>query len=579
MYDLKISGGTVLDGSGARGQVADVGIREGRIVDIGPALGAARETLSAEGKIVAPGFVDVHTHYDAQVFWDPTLSPSCYHGVTTVIGGNCGFSIAPLNPEAGNYLLPMLARVEGMPQETLKAGVPWDWQSFGDYLGRIENRIAVNAGFMVGHSAVRRVAMGERATGEQATADDMQRMKSLVTRSLKEGALGFSTTVSPTHNDAEGRPVPSRHATREELLALASLVKDFEGTMLELLPNLNFDEGTAELLTDFSLAGARPVNWNVLALGGSDEASVARAKKQLAATDYARARGAEVIALTFAGAPTIRINLVSGFVFDALNGWAPLFRLPLAERMQRLRDSAYRTQLDESAKTSQGTFGRLACWETFRIVEVHSAANRDFVGKTVGDIAKAQNKRPIDALIDIALADELKTSFMPPAGGEDDDTYRLRAKLWTDNRTVVGASDAGAHMDMIDTFAFSTQLLGKSRQLELIPIEEAVRQLTSVPARLAGLRERGELRVGWHADVVVFDPATVGCGPVYTKFDLPGTREGRLYADALGIPHVIVNGKTIVRDGALMPARPGTVIRSGRDTYTVKLQGRQPATA
>jgi N-acyl-D-aspartate/D-glutamate deacylase len=574
MYDLKITGGTVVDGSGTPGRVADVGIRADRVVDIGPNLGAARESIAADGRIVAPGFVDVHTHYDAQVFWDSSLSPSCYHGVTTIIGGNCGFSIAPLNAEAGSYLLPMLARVEGMPQSTLRAGVPWDWHSFGEYLARIERRLAVNAGFMVGHSALRRVVMGPRATGEKATPQDMEQMIALLRRSLSEGGLGFSTTVSVSHNDAQGQPVPSRFATREELLTLAAIVKEFEGTTLELLPNLSFDQATIELLTDFSLAGQRPVNWNVLSLGGTDAQSVALVNRQLSATDYARARGAEVIALTFAGPATVRVNLLSGFIFDALNDWAPLFRLSPPERMQRLRDATYRASLEDSARRTEGPIGRFARWEVFRVVEVHSAANRSYVGREVGEIAQQQGKRPFDVMIDLALADGLKTSFMPPPGGTDAASYRLRAKLWTDDRTVVGASDAGAHMDMIDTFAFTTQLLAKSRELELLTVEEGVRQLTSVPARMVGLRERGELRPGWKADVVVFDPESVACGPTYTRFDLPGTTEGRLYADAVGISEVIVNGQRIVKGGTLTEARPGTVLRSGRDTYTVKLGAR-----
>jgi N-acyl-D-aspartate/D-glutamate deacylase len=367
--------------------------------------------------------------------------------------------------------------------------------------------------------------------------------------------------------------VPSRFATREELLTLGAVVQDFEGTTLELLPNLSFDQATIELLTDFSLAGQRPVNWNVLSVGGTDAESVALVNKQLAATDHARAHGGEVIALTFAGPPTVRVNLLSGFIFDALDGWAPLFRLTPSERTLRLRDAKYRAELEESARRTQGPIGRFARWEVFRVVEVHSVANRPFVGRTVGEVAQQQGKRPFDAMLDLALADDLKTSFMPPPGGTDEASYRLRAKLWADDRTVVGASDAGAHMDMIDTFAFTTQLLAKSRELGLLPIEQAVRQLTSVPARLVGLRERGELRPGWNADVVVFDPNTVACGPTYTRFDLPGTTEGRLYADAIGVADVVVNGQRVVKGGALGAARPGTVLRSGRDTYTVKLNG------
>ena len=211
MLDLKITNGRLIDGTGAPARSGDVGVRDGRIVALGSVDEDARETLDAAGRVVSPGFVDIHTHYDAQVFWDGTVSPSCYHGVTTVIGGNCGFSIAPLSDTAGEYLMHMLARVEGMPLESLREGVPWSWRSFGDYLDLLEGKLGVHAGFMVGHSAIRRVVMGERAVGHEATPEELEQMVALLRRSIQEGGIGFSTTISPTHNDGDGQPVPSRH--------------------------------------------------------------------------------------------------------------------------------------------------------------------------------------------------------------------------------------------------------------------------------------------------------------------------------------------------------------------------------
>ena len=349
MLDLKITGGRIVDGTGAPAYPGDVGVRDGRIVAVGVVTEQAREAIDAAGKVVAPGFIDVHTHYDAQAFWDPSFSPSCFHGVTTIFGGFCGFSIAPLTPEAGAYLLPMLARVEGMPVDTLKAGVPWDWDSFGSFLARLEGKVSLNAGFFVGHSAVRRVVMGPRAVGEKATPEEITEMKRLVDQSLSEGAMGFSTTVSVSHNDADGNPVPSRHASREEILELASVVRDHPGTSLEMLPNLDFGEDTLNLLTDLSLAGQRPVNWNLLALQGADEANRERMERMLSAGAYARQRGGEVVALTLPAASSLRINFYSGFIFDSLQGWAPLFRLPPEERLQKLRDPLVRAILQEAA--------------------------------------------------------------------------------------------------------------------------------------------------------------------------------------------------------------------------------------
>ena len=258
MLDVLIKGGTLVDGTGASARPGDVGIREGRIVALGTVDEPASKTIDATGKVVAPGLIDVHTHYDAQAFWDGTLSPSPFHGVTTVMGGNCGFSIAPLSPDAGDYLMRMLARVEGMPLEALEHGVPWDWTTFGDYLGKLENKLAVNAGFMVGHSALRRVVMGERAVGHEATPEELEKMERMLADSLEQGGMGFSSTISSTHNDADGQPVPSRHASREELVALARVVRDHPGTVLEFLPGAGeFTDEQVALMTDLSLAAQR----------------------------------------------------------------------------------------------------------------------------------------------------------------------------------------------------------------------------------------------------------------------------------------------------------------------------------
>ncbi len=568
MLDVKVVNGLIVDGTGSEPVHGSIGIKDGRIVAVGDVPGDAARTIDADGKVVAPGFIDVHTHYDAQAFWDPTFSPSCYHGVTTILGGFCGFSIAPLTPEAGAYLLPMLARVEGMPEETLKAGVPWDWSSFGEFLGRHEGRVLLNAGFFVGHSAVRRVVMGPRANSDHATPEELKAMKALVGTSLAEGALGFSTTVSPTHNDGDGNPVPSRFASRHELIELAAVVRHHEGTTLELLPNLDFGDDQIDLLVDFSLAGGRPVNWNVLAVQGSSAQDRERAYRQLSAGSVARERGAEVIALTFASSPTMRINLATGFIFDSLPAWAPLFRLPLEERLQQLRNPFVRETLAAAAKIKSAVSG-FAQWQVLRIIETFSDATAAFKGRTVGEIAGELGKTPFDTMLDIAIADGLRTSFLVDSRGEDAAGYKLRAEMWASDLTIVGASDGGAHMDMIDTFAFSTTLLQKAREFGVMSLPEAVRQLTKVPAEAMGIRDRGVLAPGMYADVVVFDADTIARGPVYTRYDLPGTTTaGRLYADAIGVDYVIVNGQIAVEHGEVTGARPGTVLHSGRDTYT-----------
>ena len=563
MNDAKIINANIVDGSGAPVYAGELAIRDGRIAEVGASVGEASQTIDAGNLVLAPGFVDVHTHYDAQVFWDNTLSPSCYHGVTTVFGGNCGFSIAPLSEAAAPYLMRMLARVEGMPVTSLEVGVPWNWQSFADYLERLEGNLGVNAGFMAGHSAIRRVVMGDRAVGHQATEDELAAMKMLLAQCLEEGAMGFSSTIAITHNDADGKPVPSRHASYEELIELARVCRQFEGTSLEFLPAQGmFSDEVMDLMIQLSNAAERPLNWNVLAAGSQQLMD-----NHLSASDRAIAAGADVRALTRAQPMTLRINLHAGFVFDSLEGWAPLFELSVEERLERLKDPAERQKLDTSAK-SGGPFTSLANWGNLTVHATILEKNKSFEGRTVDDIARELDKDPFDAMLDLAVEEGLRTSFMPMTGDHDPALWPIRAKLWQDERTVIGGSDAGAHLDMIDTFAFSTAVLAQGvREQQVIGLEDAVHQLTQVPAELLGLKDRGLIREGWYADLVIFDPNTVGASDFYMRQDLPAD-EPRIYADARGIRDVFVNGVRIIDDGEHTGELPGIALRSGRDTVT-----------
>lgn len=574
MLDQKIVGGTIVDGTGRPGYRGDLGITGGRIVAIGVVHEEALETLDITGRVVAPGFVDAHTHYDAQVFWDPMLSPSCYHGVTTAVGGFCGFSIAPLTPEAADYIKPMLARVEGMPLKTLEAAVPWNWSSFGEYLAALDGKVGLNLGFFVGHSAIRRVVMGTRAVGCKASLDELERMKKLLDESLAEGGLGFSTTVSPTHNDADGNPVPSRWADHDEFVELARIVSGHEGTGLEMLPDLDFGPGMAELLTDFSLAGKRPVNWNVLLVDGRQD-SREIANRQLGVSDFARSRGGEVIALTMPCTPEVYQSLRTGVMFDVLPGiWRELFKLPVEQRIGKFRDPSVREQMARDAATVPpgATLEKTSMLGDYTVVSVQAASNKKYEGKKLKSIAHSEGREPIDVMLDIAVDDNLETIFAPDYGGHDHAAFELRGQLWTDDRTIVGASDAGAHLDLIDSFAFSTTLLQKGvREHKVISLEEAVHQITQRPATYFGLIERGTITKGFYADLVVLDPDTVGRGSTYKRYDLPGGDDFRLFADAQGIEHVFVNGVQIIANGVHTGKLPGKVLRSGRDTRTTPI--------
>ncbi len=573
MLDLLIRSGTVIDGTSAPARQADVGVRSGRVVSIGDVDEPASRVLDATGLMVAPGFVDLHTHYDAQLFWDPTASPSPLHGVTTVIGGNCGFSLAPAGPEHSGYLSRMMARVEGMPLPALEAGLDWAWSSFGEWLARLEGRLGVNAGFLAGHSTIRRAAMGDRAVGSEASAEEVQAMVAALKDAMAQGALGLSTSQAHTHHDGEGQPVPSRAAQRSELEALARAVAEHPGTTLELIvPGcLNgFSDEEVELLGSLSLLANRPANWNVLGVSAMNPAG---AEHQLAASDAAAERGAKVVALTLPHTMKIRLSFENGAILDGLPGWRETLALPIPERIAALSDPEVRRRLDQGAHSKDaGIIGALANWKMLRFDEIFDPSNADCEGRSVGEVAAERGQSPFDAMLDVVVTDRLRTGLRPPIPETEAD-WELRAKVWQDPRTVIGGSDAGAHLDVMCGAVYSTALLGEGvAKRGLLSWERAVHELSDVPARLYGLRDRGRLVEGWWADIVVFDPEKVGHGPERTRDDLPGGAS-RLYAEARGIEHVIVNGTEIVAGKAFTGDLPGALIRSGRDTYTVTVPG------
>lgn len=576
MLDHLIRGATVVDGTGAPAYVADVGIRAGRIAVIaapGTVDEPARTTENAEGFVLAPGFVDPHTHYDAQLFWDPFATPSLNHGVTTVAGGNCGFTLAPLHPgrpEDADYTRRMMSKVEGMSLVALEEGAPWNWHTFGEYLDALEGRIAVNAGFMVGHCALRRHVMGADAVGGQPTEQQTAHMVQLLHDAMDAGAWGLSTTQSSTHSDGDGQPVASRHATPAELIALSRAVGEHEGTQLEAIVAGCLDQFTddeIDLFVDMTTAAGRPLNWNVLTI---DAAVPERVPRQLLASERARRAGGRIIALTMPILTPMNMSLGTFCALNLIPGWGDILALPVSERIEKLRDPDVRAEMLRRADSKEaGVFRRLADFERYVIGDTYSDANEGLGGRVVGDIAAERGQDPFRCLVEICANDRLRTVLWPMPSDNDPASWELRRRTWQHEDVLLGGSDAGAHLDRMCGAPYTTRFIGDClRGRKLVPLEQAVKMLTDDPAQLFGLRERGRVEEGFHADLVLFDPERIAAGPATLVHDLPGDSP-RLDSKALGIVSVRVNGVEAIRDDQVTGAVPGTVLRSGRDTRTV----------
>ena len=570
-YDEIIKGGTVIDGTGTPGRLADIAIRDGKIVTIGKVDGDATIVTDATGRMVMPGVVDVHTHYDAQLLWDPGASPSANHGVTTIIAGNCGFTLAPLRPTAAEaeYLQEMMSRVEGMPLPALRT-INWNWETFEQYLNQFENRISVNAGWMAGHCAIRRYVMGPESVGGEATPEQIEAMVAELRKAIEVGALGWSFTTSGSHSDGDGQPVPSRWASTEELLAMATEVGKHEGTSLEgIVPGCldRFADDEIELLATLSAAAKRVMNWNVLTIDSREPDRVGR---QVEAFDRAKEIGGRVVALTMPVLVPMNMNFATFCGIWLLPEWENTLRCDIPERIARLQDPATRATLLTASKSEEaGIYRRLADWEDYVIGDTFAPENAGLSNRTVGEIAAERGTEPFDTLLDIVIADELQTILWPAPKDKDPESWRMRVEAWNDERVMIGGSDAGAHLDRMCGATFPTRFLGDMLNgRKLIPIERAVQLITQTPAQLFGLVDRGTLVEGSNADIVVFDPETIGSENAHMVADLPGGCS-RLTADSYGIERVLVNGEAVIINGQFTGATPGTVLKSGKDTYTV----------
>jgi N-acyl-D-aspartate/D-glutamate deacylase len=552
--DVVIRGGTVVDGTGAPGRRADVAITDGVISEIGDRLDAVH-VLDASGHMVTPGFVDIHTHYDAQVFWDPALSPSCWHGVTSVVAGNCGFSIAPVRPQDRELLVRTLQHVEDMAPDTLFEGVPWDdFETFPQYLDAIERRgTLLNYACYVGHTAVRIYVMGDAGYERAATDDEIRAMQRVIAEAMEAGAAGFATSSSPTHSGDMGRPVPSRVAGIEELRALLEPLRDAGKGVAALLPGekIRHDD-----LYELQRGVGRPLTWTaLLTIKGYPWH-----EKIMAANTAARAEGIEVWPQVSCRPLTFQMNLREPFTFNMRAAFQELMDRPIETRMAAYRDPAWRARAWEEMSGGRGALP--VNFEALIIAE--SPTHPELVNRKVTDLAAERGGTPLDVMLDVSIDENLETRFWSVLANNDPEAI---AWLLPQDTVLLGLADSGAHVSQLCDACFATDLLGNwVREKEVMPFEHAIHKLTGEPAGVFGLRDRGTLEVGMAADVVVLDANTVAPGPLRRVRDFPADGE-RLVADRPeGIRHVVVNGTIIREDGTprddALAARPGKLLRS-----------------
>ena len=549
-----IKGGTVIDGTGAPRFKADVAMQGDRIVAIGANL-TGDHVIDASGCVVAPGFIDIHTHYDAQVFWDPALTPSCYHGVTTVVAGNCGFSIAPTRPADRALIAATMEKVEDMNPATLNAGIPWEFESFGEYLQTVQRRGSVlNFAAYIGHTPLRLYVMGEGAVGRAATSDEIARMSSMVSEAMEAGAAGFATSFAITHRGADGQPIPSRWAAQDEIEALCLAVGETGRGVVGVNggDNLSF----ADCYTMQPRIG---VPFTYTALLTSPQGHHLRAVEVHKA---GIASGADVWPQVSCRPLSFAMTMVEPFTLNTSPIFAELMPKSLAERRTAYADPVWRQRVRDGWANNLGLPPR---WDSFEVLEApHSPAA---IGKRVNDLARAAARDPFDVLLELALAEpdlKLRVSAMLA----NDDAEGVAILLRTEGCTL-GLSDAGAHVGQLCDAVAPTDLLGVwVREKGVLTLEQAVHKLTQVQAKLFQFADRGVLRVGAFADVVVFDPETVAPGPVRRVWDFPAEGERLLADQPTGMHQLFVNGQQVISDGALLDdavkARPGVLVSPAR---------------
>jgi len=559
-YDLTISGGTIIDGTGAPGTRGDIGVKSGKVAEIGRINGRGKQHIDADGLVVAPGFVDVHTHYDAQVMWDRALTISPWHGVTSVVMGNCGFGIAPTRREHRGLIMRTLEKVEGMSLSALEGGLGYDWpfESFPQYLDALERGGSlINVAAMVGHTPIRMYVMGEESTERAATPEEVERMRALVREALDAGAVGFATSRAATHLGYGGKPVPSRLADLDELWALARVLGEAGRGILQVTPGRDL---AVDQFAEMAREIHRPITWTALLAGLRGPGSHRPVLEQV----HRLTREGLTIRPQVTPRPLyFEFQFREPFVFESMKMFKPVAAADLAGKMHIYADPAFRAEL----RSRIGADGppQYASMRLDRVEILECPSEPALQARTVGDVARVRGVHPVDLALNLALASQLQARFRMAVYNLDEGEV---TELLSDPDTVLGVSDAGAHASLLCDACYPTYLLGHwVRELGAVKIEDAIRMMTSRTAGLFGLEDRGRLAPGLPADIVIFDPTTVAASKLRRVWDLPSGAD-RLVADAVGIEAVIVNGTIVRRDNRdlvdLAGPLPGRSLRGGR---------------
>jgi N-acyl-D-amino-acid deacylase len=555
MHDLLITGATLYDGTGAPGRTADLAVSGGRIAAIGRNLGAAKEVMRADGLALAPGIIDVHTHYDAQVTWDPLVSPSPSLGVTTVVIGNCGFTIAPCKPEDRELVMRNLTHVEGMSLDVLRAGTRWEFESFPEYLAMLDRLgVGVNLAAFVGHSSVRTFVMGEDAPRRTANSDEIAAMRRIVLHALEAGAIGFATSTSQSHNGEGGLPMPSRLADETELGALVGTLGDAKRGVFMLTKGR---QTSIPFLDSLAAATGQPVIVAALLHNSTAPEAVF---EELAQINSGRAAGRRIFGQVSCCPLTIDFTMRSAYPLECLAAYKPAMAAHGDGLKRVLTDTDFRAAVRAEIETPQKVRLFNGEWHKLNVAEVADKGHAAAEGMSVAEQAAAAGKYPLDWMLDLALSENLDTVFTAHLLNSDEVHVR---RLLRDRDTIIALSDAGAHLTFFCDAGFGLHLLGHwVRERDVFPLAEAIRRLTAQPAQIYGIRDRGQLAPGLAADLFLFDPMRVGRGPRYRAFDLPGGAP-RILTPPLGVEGVWVNGSLVADAKGPRPdsVRTGRVLR------------------